>query len=257
MRYGTATQRALRAGVPFRDARVSAPLRRARGAISTARTNAVWLLLLLPFTLVSLAGFVAQAVRTDTALSPVPQRVLDRVGFAPKDLLVFGWSRLITSAIVTHGAMEFWLAVAMIVVVIGAVEVLTGSVRAVFTFWGVHIATLLIESLLIALPLALAGVAEGRNISDVRDVGPSAGYLGVLGLLCALLPRRWAGASAIAVMGGLVVLTLSPVFDPDETLRLSAGIAHLIAFPLGYVSAVLMPPAVRRMWRRTDASAGP
>jgi hypothetical protein len=246
----------MRAGVPFRDVRLFAALRRGRAAISSARTNAVWLVLLLPFTLVSLAGFVAQAVRTDTAVSQAPQRVLDRVGFAPKDLLVFGWSRLINSAIVTHGAMEFWLAVAMIVFVVGGVELLTGSVRAVVTFWGVHIATLLIESLLIALPLALAGVAAGRNISDVRDVGPSAGYLGVLGLLCALLPRRWAIASAIAVMAVLVALTASPIFDADETLRLSAGVAHLIAFPLGYASAVLLPPAVRRTWRRTDVSAG-
>ncbi|HEX5479149.1 MAG TPA: hypothetical protein VFY79_05460 [Dehalococcoidia bacterium] len=245
----------MRADVPFREARAIAALRQARTRIADARANAVWLLLLLPFTLVSIAGFAAQAVRTNTALSQAPQRVLDRVGFAPKDLLVFGWSRLINSAIVTHGAMEFWLAVAMIVFVIGAVELLTGSLRAVVTFWGVHIATLLIESLLIALPLALAGVAEGRNLSDVRDVGPSAGYLGVLGLLCALLPRRWSVASSVAVMAVLAVLTVAPVFDPDETVRLSAGIAHLIAFPLGYASAVLLPPAVRRTWRRVDASA--
>ena len=60
---------------------------------------------------------------------------------------------------------------------------------------------------------------------------------------------------AIAAVALATIASSDVVFDPDETLRLSAGIAHLIAFPLGYASAVLMPPIVRRTWRRADAGA--
>ena len=203
----------------------------------------------VPFTIVSVIGLSARAVRTNTATADASNRVLQHVGFAPQDLVLFGWRRLISSAMFTHGRMEFWVAITMIVLAVGAAELMVGTLRAAATFWGVHLVTLLAESLLIALPLALAGVSAGKDLSDVRDVGPSAGYVAALGLVCALLPGRWPRISAIAVLSLLLALTFTPVGSDDQTIRLSAGIAHLIAFPLGYAMAIL--------WRKTWVGSGP
>jgi hypothetical protein len=188
----------------------------------------------LPFTLVSLAGLSIRAVRTDAATGDVRARVLQRVGFAPRDLLLFSWRRMIQSALFTHGGLEFWAAVAMIAIAVGAAELLVGSVRAFAMFWGVHIATLLAESLLIALPLALAGAAFGTRLSDVRDVGPSAGYVGALGVVCAWFPRRMRSTVVVVVAASLLTVMLVPTGSPrSDAVQVSAGIAHLIAFPMG------------------------
>ncbi|MHB8685531.1 MAG: hypothetical protein ACYC9X_14540 [Dehalococcoidia bacterium] len=197
----------------------------------------------VPFTLLMLAALGVRAWRTDSGAADLPQRVLQRVGFAPRDLLSFSWRRLISSALFTHGRMEFWVAVVMVVAAVGILEWSGGTIVAAVTFWGVHVVTLLVESLFVALPLKLAGAGIGARLSDVRDVGPSAGYVGALGLLCALLPRPWRNVAAAVVVVGLVYV----VFAPDEhavtnAARLSADIAHFIAFPLGWYSLAL--------WRR-------
>lgn len=193
----------------------------------------------VPFTIVTLAGLAARAIRTNTATANASNRVLQHVGFAPQDLLLFSWRRLISSAMFTHGRLEFWVAIAMIVLAVGAAELIVGTLRTAATFWGVHLVTLLGESLLIALPLALAGVDAGKDLSDVRDVGPSAGYVAALGLVCAMLPGRWPQISAVAVLAILLALTFTPAGGGDQTVRLSAGIAHLIAFPVGFAVASL------------------
>jgi hypothetical protein len=202
----------------------------------------------VPFTIVVILSLWLRAWRTDSASHDLPRRVLQRVGFAPRDLLSFSWRRLISSAFFTHGRWEFWIAVAMIALALGAAEWATGTIWAFVTFWGVHLATLLSESLLIALPLKLAGAPIGAQLSDVRDVGPSAGYIGALGLACAFLPSPWRHRAAIAVMLGLLLFVLLP---PDGTqtdaVKLSADLAHLIAFPLGWLSLSL--------WRRLGSPA--
>lgn len=195
----------------------------------------------VPFTIVSLVGLWLRALLTDTASNDLPRRVLQSVGFAPRDLLAFGWQRLISSALFTHGRWEFWIAIVMIALAVGAAEWVAGTVRAFATFWGVHLATLLSESLLIALPLKLAGVPLGVQLSDVRDVGPSAGYVGALGLVCALLPSPWRRWSAMVVIGALVFMAFLPP-EPNESaaVKLSADLAHVIAFALGWLSLSLL-----------------
>jgi hypothetical protein len=203
----------------------------------------------VPFTTLSLVGLWLRALRTDTTSNDLPRRILQSVGFAPRDLLAFGWRRLISSALFTHGRWEFWIAIVMIALAVGVAEWVTGTVRAFATFWGVHLATLLSESLLIALPLKLAGIPLGVQLSDVRDVGPSAGYVGALGLVCALLPSPWRRWSAMLVIGSLVFMAFLPL-EPNEgaAVKLSADLAHVIAFALGWLSLSLW----RRVLRRRD-----
>ncbi|HYM16054.1 MAG TPA: hypothetical protein VEZ14_10890 [Dehalococcoidia bacterium] len=203
----------------------------------------------LPFTIVAILGLWLRAWRTDSASHDLPRRILQRVGFAPQDLVAFGWRRLITSALFTHGRWEFWIALVLIALAVGAAEWQTGTVRAFLTFWGVHLATLLGESLLIALPLKLAGVPVGAQLSDVRDVGPSAGYVGALGLVCALLPSPWRHRAAIAVLIGLLFFALLPPDGSEsDAVKLSADIAHVIAFVLGWFSLTL--------WRHAGHAGG-
>ena len=143
----------------------------------------------LPFTLLTLA--VLASVRALDAVrrtANCPRRAIEQVGFAPRDLLGFGWGRLFNSALFTHGELEFWAAVAMVLFAVGIAEWFTGTAFAAVTFWGVHLLTLIVESVFVALPLKLAGLAIGAQILDLRDVGPSAGYVGALGVVCAMLP---------------------------------------------------------------------
>lgn len=214
----------------------------------------------VPFTLVAMGGLTFRAIRTNSASGELPQRVLQRVGFAPRDLLLFGWHRLISSAMFTHGGVEFWGGLFMIGLAVGLSEWVGGTIRAFATFWGVHLVTLLAESLLIALPLQLAGLHFGTQLSDIRDVGPSAGYFGALGLVCALLPRPWRYVGAVGVLGYLLASTAMPP-EPGEVLalKLSADLAHLIAFPLGWLSLSLWPrrlPAPMPAAEPVLASAG-
>ena len=80
----------------------------------------------------------------------------------------------VNSALFTHGGLEFWLAVAMVLFAVGLAEWFAGSAFAALTFWGVHLLTLVLESLVV-LPMKLIGLGIGAQILELRDVGPSAG----------------------------------------------------------------------------------
>ncbi|MBF6600521.1 MAG: hypothetical protein IVW36_08430 [Dehalococcoidia bacterium] len=191
----------------------------------------------VPFTLVTLAVLAFFAVQSRSAFGELPERAIERVGFAPYDLLAFDWGRIFNSALFTRGGVEFWAAVAMVLLAVGIAEWFAGTAFAALTFWGVHLLTLVVESVLVALPLKLAGVAIGAQIVELRDVGPSAGYVGALGVVCAMLPPRWRYLAAAAVLGALLYVGFAPDVDGSSIAAIwSATIAHLIAFPLGFAA---------------------
>jgi hypothetical protein len=174
---------------------------------------------------------------TDSHTGQLSAAWLNRLGFAPRDLLVLNWERLVTSALVTSGGRVFGEALVMIALATGASEWITGSLRAGLTFWGVHLATLLILSLILAYPLHWAGYSVGSALIVARDVGPSAGYFGSLGLVSSQLSRRWRWVFFGLVWVGLIgVLVSSPLGGSGDIVTLSANLAHAIAFPLGMTS---------------------
>jgi hypothetical protein len=195
-----------------------------------------------PFTLVSLAGLTTGAWLTSSHAGALSIWWHRRLGFAPLDLWAGRWERLVTSALVTDGGQAFWRAAGMIALAVGAAEWLAGTRRAALTFWGVHLATLLTESLFIVLPLHQAGAAPGFALLVARDVGPSAGYLGCLGLACARFPnRRWGRLAGLLILAGLGMTLFQPPSEgQDAAVKLSADLAHLIAFPLGWLAAYFM-----------------
>lgn len=192
------------------------------------------------FTLLMLLSLRLAAWLTGTHLEALSAAMLQRVGFAPKDLWQMESWRAVSSALVTDGGASYRLAVLAMAAFVGAAEWQRGTTRAAATFWGVHFATILVESFAVALPLHLSGDALGTALAAARDVGPSAGYFSCLGLAIVSLPveRRVRFAWVAAVFAALLATLAIPVSQvAGEVRELSAGIAHLIALPLGVASS--------------------
>ena len=130
-------------------------------------------------------------------------------------------------------------ALGMVTLGVGTAEWRTSSARAASTFWGVHLLTLLLESGG-ALASDQAGWIATASLR-VRDVGPSAGYFGCIGLALATLRKPWRELLGILVFVGLVAaLFLPPRAGQSAIVKRLADAAHLIAFPLGWLSAGLL-----------------
>ncbi len=163
-----------------------------------------------PFTLMMLILLGLAALWINTHAATISVEWLDRLGFAPLDLLALGLGRLFTSALVTSGRQFFWEALVAVAFAVGLSERLTGACRAALTFWGVHFSTLLIESLFVGLPLHWA------------------------------LKSPWN-----VVSGGVIFIALEIAllhFNGNNTLgmEISVDIAHNVAFPLGWYSSKLV-----------------
>ena len=195
----------------------------------------------IPFTLCMVVILLVVAWVTHSYFQELARIWINRLGFAPRDFWLFRWERLFLSALVTAGGITFWLALVMVAITSGVSEWKTGSFRAVVAFWGVHLVTLIMESALFLLPLHQLGFPQARAVFFSRDVGPSAGYMGSLGYVIALLPKPWRWLVFWAIMIFLVVsFFITP--PPGQTLaiKLADDMAHLIAFPLGWLTAKLI-----------------
>jgi len=193
-----------------------------------------------PFTLTMLVLLGLTAILTNTQVATISAEWLDRLGFAPIDLLTLNLGRLFTSALVTSGGRIFWEALGMVAFAVGLSEWLTGPRRAALTFWGVHLSTLVLESLFIALPLHWAGITLGSLVALSRDVGPSAGYFGALGLVSAHMKHPWNLISGGLIFIGLQLALLHVSGSNSLGMEVSADLAHLIAFPLGWYSSKIL-----------------
>ena len=188
----------------------------------------------LPFTIAMVVIVAAIGVATATHLERLEPGLMKRFGFAPLHLPKGEWMRLLSSAFLTTGGWSFYRSLAMLALCLGLSEFRVGTWRTVLAFWGVHLATLAIVSLLLAFPLYHFDVVWRKLLAAEHDVGPSAGYYGCLGLVCQKWPdrpRRW----LYAVIGGVLIARLvwAALSPRAAHAPLGADIAHLIAFPLG------------------------
>jgi hypothetical protein len=195
----------------------------------------------IPFTLVMVGLLVLVAWGTNSFFQELTRTWVSRLGFAPRDFWFFRWERLILSSLATNGSSIFWFALVMVGFTSGVTEWMSGSWRAVLTFWGVHLITLMLESLMFLLPLHQLGFAQARALFFSRDVGPSAGYMGSLGYITAFLPKPWRWVVFGFILVFLIVsLFLSPRPGETQAVKLSADVAHLLAFPLGWATSTLL-----------------
>jgi hypothetical protein len=194
----------------------------------------------LPFTGFMLASLIMVAVITNTYFEQITHHWLNRTGFAPNDLWYGRLERMFTSAFVTSGGIVFWEALFFVAFAIGLAEWMSGSRQTAFTFWGVHLSTLILLSLIISL--AIHQLKDfGLEASELaRDVGPSAGYFACLGLVSARLNHPWEWISGgILFTIFIAVLFLPPRAGEPLAMQFSANLAHLLAFPLGWMSGLL------------------
>jgi hypothetical protein len=198
------------------------------------------------FTLFIAGLLLAAALVSGSLIKPLTSGWQDQLGFAPRDLFTPRWDRMFTSALVTSGGKGFWPAFGAMISLVLTAEWLSGSRRAALAFWIPHLGASIGGSLLTWLAVQLSRSAMLREIYTLRDVGPSAGYFGCMGLIVAHLPRPWKHLVGLVIMAGLIGgMIYSAHYGP--TIDISAGLAHLIAFPIGwsidYISFLKSPRA--------------
>ena len=191
-----------------------------------------------PFTLLMCGILIAVALWTRTHAGPLDSDTRHSVGFSALHLPRGDWGKLFSSVFFTVGGVAFYASLAMLALGVGAAERSFGTWRTVALYWGIHLVTLVSTSLLITLPLRAFENYRGTLIAEAVDVGPSAGYYGCLGAACWMLPMRW----RLIVVAGVVFilaarLTWSLVAIPDHGRAIAADLAHIIAFPLGILTA--------------------
>ncbi len=191
-----------------------------------------------PFTIVMFVALVSVAVWTRSHVGPLSPSTRRALGFAPLHIPKGEWVRLLSCTFFTAGGLSFYASAIMLAGSLGAAEKLYGTGRAMALFWGIHLVTLLLASLLLSLPLHALDFYRGTLLASARDVGPSAGYYGCLGAACHALPGKWRISLILVILVVLVSRLLwSVVTVPDHGRVMSANLSHLIAFPLGILAA--------------------
>lgn len=189
-----------------------------------------------PFTLLMVAALIAAGIYSQTHVGLIEAKFRQQVGYSVQLLFAGHLHRLFTSVFFTEGAWLFYGSLVMLAVILSWVEYVYGTFHTVLTFFGVHLATLVLL-VFVAWPLTLLETHHGDLLFDARDVGPSAGYYGCLGLAVAGLTSSKRKAILVAIVVVLVLrLVWSTLHVSDQGHQISADLAHLIAFPLGMLS---------------------
>lgn len=195
-----------------------------------------------PLTITLLVLMLACNVAANTVTELLRPAWQNLFGFSPADLWTGDWYPLFSSLLLTTGRFSFYASFVMLAVCVGFTERRYGTLRTLLTFLGVHVVTLLMLSVLVAWPLVQLEFERGHLLFNTNDVGPSAGYYGCLGLL--VMASGWRGRKTV-FLGILLLLLVRASWTwieiPDQTERLTADVAHLIAFPLGALSFWLFP----------------
>jgi hypothetical protein len=194
-----------------------------------------------PFTIAIVLVVAYVGLTTDSHFEPLRPNLLERFGFAPRHLPRGELLRLATSVFLTPGGPAFYLALGMLAACVGLAERRVGTWKAILAFWGIHLATLLVQSLLLAIPIHHLDLWWVKLLTVEHDVGPSAGYYGCLGVAChkqSPKHRTW----LLSVIGGILIARAvwSAMSPPAGRSTLSSDLAHLIAFPLGVLLAKRM-----------------
>jgi hypothetical protein len=194
----------------------------------------------LPFTALLLMTVISTAIISESHSSSLGSPWRREFGFAAWHLVRGDVHRIFTSLFLTAGGWHFYASLLMIGAGVGTAEWIYGTRRTVATFFGIHVVTLFAFAVCFALPLYWMGVRHGELLIHVRDVGPSSGYYGCLGLAMTSYPKR---LRRFLVPGVLLVLLArlgwSATMLPAPGFLLAADLAHVMALCLGLVAATV------------------
>ncbi len=189
----------------------------------------------LPVAVVTTFVIGVIALLTRTTHEPLLAAWRARLGVSPADVWRLRWRRLLTAPLVTDGGHIFWSGITITTIVTAHVERRWGSRRAWSLFWTSHVFTMLAEAL-IGTMLVSWQPARWQGFFHARDVGPSAAYFGMLGYISAHLRAPWhalVGAASVSILTAVFWRPYRGLTDRD--LRWLADVAHLIAYPVGWI----------------------
>ncbi len=187
-----------------------------------------------PFTLSMALLLVVAGIYGRTLVGPLDSLIQHHSGHSAHLLWRGDFHRLLTSLFFTAGGWRFYSSLAMLIVAVGCCERQVGTVTVAMGFFGIHLATLLLMSTGIALITSIVETHRGAVLWYVKDVGPSAGYYGCLGLALASLVSNVRFVLVLVVFLILAVrLSWTSYYLPEEGQMMSADLSHMIAFPLG------------------------
>ena len=180
---------------------------------------------------------------TEASIETVAAEWLRRLGFAAADLWALDLERIATSAVATHGGPVFWRALASIALIVGAAEWRAGSLRTSLVFWGSHVCTLVLLAIFVGYALRSWHPPLAEWLHSARDVGPSAGYFGCLALWCRTWPAALRRLAVPTIVFGLAAALAWTLLNSDaSSASVAAALAHVIAFPVGWLLSRLVTP---------------
>ncbi len=189
------------------------------------------------FTSVALLTLAIFAAVSGSITEPLPLSWRQALGYAPTDLLQLDLHRLFTSLCVTAGAGKFIASFLMLAFAVGCCERMLGTWPTLRFFLVSHITILLFMSCVFLLAGRVSGTPESLALATGRDIGPSAGYYGCLGIVLASQPPRWRFSSLLVVMIVLAIrLWMSSEHVLEEPTVVSADLAHILAVPFGWAA---------------------
>ena len=195
----------------------------------------------LPWTVSVVGMLILAAISTRTYIDPLGEEWYESWGSSPAFLMSGEWQRLFSSSVLTPGQARFYISLFMAAICVGAAEWLDGTVRAMVTFLGVHVATLSLLALVTAAATRSSWVwlPSAEILYHAVDVGPSAGFYGCLGLvLMRRSPKPFRFASLAVTVILLSRLVWSGITIPEQGRTYSADLAHAVGFPLGCIISI-------------------
>ncbi len=192
------------------------------------------------FTVALVATLAVFAVWSDSHSKRLSEPWRNGFGFSALSLAELRWHQSITSLVLTAGERQFVQTILMLCICVGCCEWQFGSRTAVKVFFASHLTVTIGMALLVVLPMHLCGVEWATALASERDVGPSAGYYGCLGLVVASMSeqkRKWLILLLIVILTGRLAISSTSIYQHPAIV--SADVAHLIAFGFGLLLASL------------------
>lgn len=181
----------------------------------------------IPFALLLTVAIAIIAAATGAWTHRISPAVYSTFGYSTEDLWNGRPWTLLTAIFLTGRPAMTWLIIVFTPIAIGVYEWLVGTRRAMLVFFLGDLAATLAVSLLVILPLQLAGVEVGAHMATERDVGMSAGGFAALCGVIALTPARWRFALMATVIA-LIAIKASIVPEPV------ADLVHVFGAALGF-----------------------